>query len=192
MMEESIHRKGGAASVTNAALFGTAFAVMEGKGAVINASGVGSADDVLPLLGLFGATTYHSGGAAVASHFAMAGHAGFMPVFYGLMQYVALMQKSGVDPKTALDYFQLTNRAMIDGFAPMLASAFEKHDYSLFLGSHALFAQIHDAVAETCAAAGVDARLAALFADHHRRAMETPDLATKSCHSVYELIGRTR
>ncbi|HEY8072464.1 MAG TPA: NAD(P)-binding domain-containing protein [Labilithrix sp.] len=194
MMEEILFEKGHAASVTNAALFGTAFAAMEGKGAVINASGRSvAADDVaarvVPFLGLFGATTYHPGGTAIASRFAMAGHMAFMPAFYALVHYVALMKKSGIDGNTALAYFQSTNRAMAEGFGPMLAAAFEKHDYSLFFGSHALFADIHDGVAETCKTEGVDARLAELMAEYHREAMREPAVAAKSFHSVHELIS---
>jgi 3-hydroxyisobutyrate dehydrogenase-like beta-hydroxyacid dehydrogenase len=192
-MEERVYGEGRAASVTNAALFGTAFAVMEGSGAVINASGKATSDDavrdrVLPLLGLFGATTYHPGGTATAAHFAMAGHVAFMPTVYALMHYVGLMSKSGVDPKTALAYFQLTNGAMVERFAPMLAAGFEKRDYSPFFGSHALFRDIHDRVAETCEASGLDPRLAQLMSDYHRRATQDPELAAKSFQSAHEVI----
>ncbi|HSQ63685.1 MAG TPA: hypothetical protein VLM85_10750 [Polyangiaceae bacterium] len=170
---------------------------MEGTGAVINASGKATvandvADRVLPLLGLFGAATYHPGGTAVATYFAMAGHVAYMPIFYGLMHYVALMSKSGVDGKTALDYFQLTSRTMVDGFAPMLAPAFERHDYSVFFGGHELFRDIQDCVAETCKMSEIDPRLAQLMADYYRRALQDPELANKSFQSVHEVICERR
>ncbi len=196
MMEELVFEKGRADSVTNAALFGSAAGVTEGQ-AILNASGktamAGTVEErVLPLLGLFGATAYHPGGAATAALFAMAGHLAFMPLAYGLMHYTALMDKGGVDPKLALGYFQTTTRIVLDVFAPMLASAFQKRDYSEFFFSHGLAMDIEDCVMETCKTLKVDPRLAELMSSYHQEAMQDPALAAKSFHSVHELIARAR
>ncbi len=193
VMEAILADNGGAASVTNAALFGTAYAVMDGAGAVINASGRAASADVvgervLPFLGLFGSATYHPGGAAAAAYFAMAGHAAYMPIAYGLMHYVALMSKSGIGSEVALDYFQATARAITEVYAPMLTPAFEKGDYSMFLFSHQLAKEIQDRLVETCKTLKVDEGLARLMGDYHERALRDPALAGRSFHSVYEVI----
>jgi len=195
MMEEVLFEKGKAASLTSGAMFGTAMAAAAGEGAVIHASGKAASDSaiaerVLPLLNLFGATTYRPGGTATAAYFAMAGHLAFMPVLYSLMHYTAIMAKSGVDSKVALDYFQATNRAMVEGFAPLLSGSFEKHDYSMFLGSHQTVKDIEDCVVETCKAVGVDDRFARLMSAYHEEALKNPELAAKSFHSVHEVISR--
>jgi 3-hydroxyisobutyrate dehydrogenase-like beta-hydroxyacid dehydrogenase len=195
LMEELVFDKGGAASVTNVALFGAVMNVMQGAGALINASGKSVAAEtieerVLPLLGLFGAPTYHAGGTATAAAFAMGGHMAFMPTMYALMHYVAMMQKSGVDAKVATEYFQATNRTLIEGFVPMLAGAFGAHDYSLFLGSHQLFKDIHALVAETCKSLKIDDQLAQLMSRYHERAMKDAAVGTKSFHSVHEIIAK--
>jgi 3-hydroxyisobutyrate dehydrogenase-like beta-hydroxyacid dehydrogenase len=196
LMEETLADKGKAATVTNVALFGTAYAVTDGTGAILNASGRAASADVvgervLPLLQLFGAASYHPGGTAAAAYFAMAGHVAYMPVVYGLMHYVALMSKSGVGSQVALEYFQTTAGAMASGFAPMLAAAFEKRDYSVFFGSHQLLQDIEERLAETCKALNVDDRFARLMGDYHAKAMQEPALAGKSFQSAYEVIDRT-
>ena len=195
LLEETLADKGKAATVTNVALFGTPYAVMEGTGAIVNASGRAASADVvgervLPLLSLFGAASYHPGGTAAAAYFAMAGHAAYMPIVYGLMHYVALMSKSGVGSQVALEYFQTTAGAMASVFAPMLAAAFEKRDYSAFFFSHQLCKDVVDRLAETCKALNVDDRLARLMGDYHAKAMQEPALAGKSFQSAYEVIHR--
>jgi len=192
-MDEILYQRGNAASVVNVAMFGSCYNVMQGAGAVMNASGRLSSkgaltESVQPLLELFGQVTYHEGGPGIAAMFAMAGHVAFLPLVYGQMQYQAMMRRSGVDSNVAMDYFKLVNRAVLEGYAPMLQSIFEKRDYSLFFFSHGLAKQILDGVTETCKELAVDAQLAALFADYHARATETPGLALKSFTSVYEVI----
>ena len=135
---------------------------------------------MLPLLSLFGAATYHAGGAASAAHFAMAGHAAYMPVAYGLMHYVALMSRSGIG--------QATVKAVADVYAPMLAPTFEKGDYATFFFSHETAKDIHDRLVETCNGLGIDDRLARLMARYHEQALQQPEVATKSFQSVYDVI----
>jgi 3-hydroxyisobutyrate dehydrogenase-like beta-hydroxyacid dehydrogenase len=193
LMEDVLFEKGRASAVTNAALFGTGASVVEGAGALINASGPTRSPDlvasrVLPLLQLFGACTHHPGGTATAAFFATAGHLAFMPIVYGLMHYCALMERSAVDPKSALAFFKASNGAMLEGYVPLLATFFEKHDYSAFFFSHQLARDIEANTAETCKAVGVDDRLARLFADYHEQAMRDSHTAPRSFHSVHELI----
>jgi 3-hydroxyisobutyrate dehydrogenase-like beta-hydroxyacid dehydrogenase len=197
IMEQTLADKGHAATVTNAALFGTAHAVMDGRGALINASGRAPSADVvgervLPLLGLFGAANYHAGGTASAAYFQMAGHMAYMPLVYGLMHYIALMRRSGLGTEATLQYFQTTAKVVAEVYAPMLAPAFDKRDYSAFLFSHQLGKDIEDCLVETCKDLAVDDRLARLMADYHERALRDPELAGKSFQSAYEVICRAR
>jgi 3-hydroxyisobutyrate dehydrogenase-like beta-hydroxyacid dehydrogenase len=192
-MEQVLFDRGRAASVTNCAMFGTAFAVMDGSGTLINASGKADKADtvterVLPLLGLFGVVNYHAGGTATAAHFAMAGHMAFMPVFYGLMHYLAVIRRAGVSSQVALEYFQATGRAVLDGFAPLLAPSFESRDYSMFLASHQTAKDINDCLEETCRVLEVDEGLARLMRGYHERALRDPRLAAQSFQSVNDVI----
>jgi hypothetical protein len=188
-----LFEEGGAASLTNVSLFGGVMNVMEGNG-IMNASGRTHAeksvtDLVMPLLRLFATVTYHPGGPEIVALFAMAAHIAFMPLLYGLMHYVALMKKGGVDSSLALDFYQTLNRTMLD-YVPLLQSAFAKSDYSAFFGSHQLIRDIMDSASETCATLDVDQKLTNLMSEYHQRAMRDPDLAAKSFHSVYQVIDR--
>ena len=95
-----------------------------------------------------------------------------------------------MDSSLALDFFLTLNRATLDLFVPFLQSAFVKSDYSVFLGSHQLLKDIMDSASETCRSLGVDEKLTELMSEYHQRAMRDPELAAKSCHSVYQLIDR--
>lgn len=195
-MEAALHEHGNAASVVNVAMFGTCFDAMQGGTFAMNASGLATKEaldgTILPLLKLFGTVTFHEGGPRVASIFAMAMHASFLPFLYGQMHYVALMQKGGVDPATAMQYFKQFNAITLEGFAPMLASLFEKRDYSVFFFSHGLVKGICDELRATCDELGVDGKLAALFAEYHERAMRDPRIAAKAGTSVYDVIDPKR
>ncbi|MDP2957844.1 MAG: NAD(P)-binding domain-containing protein [Longimicrobiales bacterium] len=192
-MDTVLFEKGGAASLTNVSLFGAAMNVMEGNG-VMNASGrarteEGVTDLVMPLLRSFATVTYHTGGPETAALFAMGAHIAWMPLFYALSHYVAVMKKGGVDSSLALEFFQTVNRTMLE-YVPFLQSAFAKGDYSVYFGSHELIRDIMDSASETCTILDVDQKLTDLMSDYHQRAMRDPELAAKSWHSVYELIDR--
>jgi 3-hydroxyisobutyrate dehydrogenase-like beta-hydroxyacid dehydrogenase len=196
IMEDVLFERAKAASVTNAAMFGAAFAVVDGSGTLINASGKADKADtvterVLPLLGLFGVTSYHAGGTATAAHFTMGGHLSFMPMFYGLMHYLAVMRRSGVSSQVALEFFQATGKAVLDGFAPLLAPAFESHDYgsSPYIASHQLGKEVYECVAETCRTLHVDDGLARLMLGYHERAMRDPRLAAQTFQSANDIIA---
>ncbi len=99
------------------------------------------------------------------------------------------MDKGGVDLNVALDYFQTTTRTVVEDFAPMLASAFIERDYSEFFFSHELAMEIEGRVMETCKILKVDPRLAELMLNYRQEALQDPDLAPQSFHSVNELIA---
>ncbi len=98
------------------------------------------------------------------------------------------MRQSGVDATTAVEYFQATNRTCVEGLVPLFAPTFQNRDYSAFGGSHQLFKDIQDLLVQTCTTLGVDHRLALLMSAYHERALGDPALASKSFHSVYEVI----
>jgi len=190
-MDEVVFKRGGAASVTNVSMMGGPAQVMEGTG-LMHASGRTSAeksvtDLVLPLLKLFATATYHEGGCETASLFAIGGHLAVMPMLYALMHYLAIMKKSGMDAGTTIEFFQALNRMVAD-MVPFFQRTLAARDYSTFFFSHQLMKDIMDAASETCRGLHVDDKLAALMAEYHQRAIRNPHLASKSFHSVYEVI----
>jgi 3-hydroxyisobutyrate dehydrogenase-like beta-hydroxyacid dehydrogenase len=194
-MDAVVFDKGGAASLTNVSLFGAAANVMEGSG-FVNASGRTRADEslthlVMPLLRLFATVTYHPGGPETAALFAMAGHVGCMPLFYGFLHYVALMKHAEVDSSVAYDFFQTLNRATLELFVPFLHSAVTGNDYSIYMGSHQLMRDIMDSASETCRTLNIDPKLTDLMSEYHQRALSDPELAAKSYHCLYGLINRS-
>lgn len=191
-LDEVLHERGGAASVVNVALFGTMYNVLHLGGAVLNASGRLRSREaweaaIAPLLRHFGDVAWHDAGARTAALFAWAGHLAFLPAAYALMHFQALIARGGVDGATALAYFQATNRAVIDVYAPLLARAFDARDHSMFFFSHETARHICTEAAETCRELGVDDGLARLLAGYHERAGASG--APANFTAAYEVIA---